>query len=97
MALTWLVSPAGVLPCHALAEHGHGILEGWTSDAVGIRLFLGDQVMVPAQDRARRDQAMLPQHLWQPSDERGEDRSMCPVQAGLRVGSAQHSDFVAQR
>jgi hypothetical protein len=27
-------------------------------------------------------------------DQRGEDCSVCPVQAGLRVGSAQHGDFV---
>jgi hypothetical protein len=35
---------------------------------------------------------MSAQHL----DQRGEDRSVCPVQAGLGVGSAQHGDFVTQ-
>jgi hypothetical protein len=39
---------------------------------------------------------MPPQHLRQPLDERSEDRSVCPVQAGLGVGSAQHGDFMTQ-
>jgi hypothetical protein len=50
---------------------------------VGIRPFLGDQAPVPAQDRARRDQAVPPRYLWQPPDERGEHGSIRPVQAGL--------------
>jgi hypothetical protein len=36
---------------------------------------------VPAQDRARGDQAMAPQDRRQPPDEVGEDRSVGPVQA----------------
>jgi hypothetical protein len=39
---------------------------------------------------------MSPQHLQQRPDQRGEDRSIRPVQARCRVGSAQHGDFVAQ-
>jgi hypothetical protein len=96
LALDSLVSPALVLPGHALNQDGHSVLDGWTPDAVGIRPFLGDQVPVPAQDRARRDQSMSPQHLRQPADKRGEHRSIRPVQSGLRVGSAQYGDFVAQ-
>ncbi len=96
LALDSLVSPAGVLPGHALDQHGQGVLDGWTAGAVGIGPFLGDEATMPAQDCARRDQAMPPQHWWQPPDERGEDRSIRPVQAGLRVGSAQHGDFVTQ-
>jgi hypothetical protein len=38
----------------------------------------------------------LAQHWWQPPDERGEDRSIRPVQTGLGVDSAQHGDFVTQ-
>jgi hypothetical protein len=82
-------------PC-ARSARRHRVLEGRTSEAVGIGPLLGDQVAMPAQDCARRDQAMLAQHLRQPSDECGEDRSICPVQAGFRVGCAQHGDFVAQ-
>ena len=56
----------------------------------------GDQAAMPAQDRARRDQAMLPQHPGQNSDERGEHRSIRPVHPGLGVSSAQHGDFMTQ-
>jgi hypothetical protein len=63
---------------------------------MGIRPLCGDQAMMPAQDRARCDQAMPPQHLRQPADEGGEDRAIRPVQARLRVSSAQHGNFVAQ-
>ena len=48
---------------------------------------------MPAQDRARCDQAMSAQHLRQLPDQRGEDCAICPVQ-GLGVGFAQHGDFV---
>jgi hypothetical protein len=51
---------------------------------------------MPAKDRAWRDQPMPPQHLRQPPDQRGEDRAIRPVQAGLRVDSAQHGDFMTQ-
>ncbi len=91
-----LVSPAPVLPGHALDQRGHRVLDGWTPDAVWIRPFLGDQVMVPTRDRARRDQAMPPRHQRQPSGERGEHRSIRPVPAGLGVSSARHGDFVTQ-
>ena len=49
-----------------------------------------------AQDRARCDQSMDPQHPGQSSDERGEHCSIGPVYAGLRVGWVQHGDFVTQ-
>ena len=51
LTLDSLVSPAGILPGHALDQHGHSVLDGWTPAAVWIRPFLGDQVMVPTQDR----------------------------------------------
>jgi len=51
---------------------------------------------MPAQDRARRDQAMATQCPGQPLDERGEDRPVRPVQVRSRVGAAQHRDLVAQ-
>jgi hypothetical protein len=96
LALNSLVSPALVLPGHALDQHGHRVLDGWRAQAAGIRPFLGDQATMPTQDCARGDQAMRPQHWRQPPDEHGEHRSIRPVQAGLRGGSAQHGDFVTQ-
>jgi hypothetical protein len=39
---------------------------------------------------------MPPQHLRQPADEGREDRAIRPIQARLRIGSAQHGNFVAQ-
>jgi hypothetical protein len=63
---------------------------------MGIGPLLGDQATMPAQDRARCDQAMPPQHLRQPADEGGEDRAIRPIQARLRIDSAQHGNFVAQ-
>ena len=58
--------------------------------------FFATKRTMPAQDRARCDHAMSAQHLRQPPDQRGEDRSIRPVQARYRGGSAQHGDFVAQ-
>jgi hypothetical protein len=58
--------------------------------------LFGDQAAMPAQNRARRDQAMPAQHRWQGPDLRGEHRSIHSVQARFRIGSAQHRDFVAQ-
>ena len=51
---------------------------------------------MPAQDRARRDQPELTQRLGQQADQRGEHRSIRPIQARLRISPAQHSDLVAQ-
>jgi hypothetical protein len=96
LALDSLVSPADILPGHALDQHGHRVIEGWTPETVGIRPLLGDQATMPPQDRARRDQPMPPQHPRQPADQRGEHRSIRPVQARPRVGSAQHGDFMSQ-
>jgi hypothetical protein len=54
-------------------------------------------VAVPSQYRGRGDQAVIVQHPgWVASDQRGEHGSVGPVQAGLRVGSSEDSDLVAQ-
>jgi hypothetical protein len=74
LALNSLVSPALILPGHALDQHAHTVTDGWTTDAVRVSPLLGHQATMPAQDRARRDQAMLPQHPGQSSDQRGEHR-----------------------
>ena len=94
-ALNSLVSPAGILPGHALDQRAHTVIDGWTT-AVGVGPLVGHQATVPAQDCARCDQSMDPQHFGQGSDQRGEHRSIRPVHSGLGVGSAQHGDFVTQ-
>src|SRR3981081_3865796 len=63
LALNSLVSPPPILPGHALDERDYRVIDGWTPETVGICPFLGDQATMPAQDRARRDQAMPAQHL----------------------------------
>jgi hypothetical protein len=58
-----LLSPqAGILPAQALDQLGHGVGDGRASDAMRICPFPGNQVTMPAQDCARCDQAMPPQH-----------------------------------
>jgi hypothetical protein len=96
LALDPAVSPALVLPGHALDQHGHSVPHGWTPETGWIRPYLGNQATMPAQDRAWRDQSMPAQDLRQPADQRGEDRSIRPVQARGRAGSAQHGDFMPQ-
>jgi hypothetical protein len=51
---------------------------------------------MPAQDRARRDQPELTQRLGQQADQRGDHRSIRPIQARPRISSAQHSDLATQ-
>jgi hypothetical protein len=96
LALDSLVSPAVILPGHARDQRDHRLIDGPTPEMVGIGPLVGDQATMPVQDRARRDQAMLAQHRGQRPDQRGKHRSIRPVQARLRIGSAQHRDFVAQ-
>jgi hypothetical protein len=51
---------------------------------------------MPAQDRARRDQALAAQCSGRPPDEGGEDRSVRPVRAWSRVAATQNGDLVPQ-
>jgi hypothetical protein len=96
LALDSPVAPAVIFSGQALDQRGHGVIDGRTPQAMGIGPLLSDQATMPAQDRARRNQAMPPQHLRQPADEGREDRAIRPIQARLRIGSAQHGNFVAQ-
>jgi hypothetical protein len=52
---------------------------------------------MPAQDRARCDQAMTTQRLRRPLDQGGEHGPVRPVHVRSRVGAAQHSDLKAQQ
>jgi hypothetical protein len=96
LALDSLVSPAGILPGYALDQLGHGGGDGRASDAMWICPFPGNQATMPAQDCARCDHAMPPQHLRQPADERGEDRSIRPVHPRPWIRSPHDGNFVAQ-
>jgi hypothetical protein len=57
---------------------------------------LGDQAAVPPQDGTWGDQPMHPQPSRQEPDQRSEDDAVGPVQAGPRIGAAQHGDLVPQ-
>ena len=61
-----------------------------------LRSLGSHQSAVPAQDRGRSDQAVTAQALGEAPDQRGEHRSVGPVQARPRVGSAKYGDLVAQ-
>jgi hypothetical protein len=96
LALDSLVSPGGILLGQALDQGSHSVLDGWTAQTGWIRPFLAtkrrcQRRIVPGVTR-RCPRCIPRQH----PDQRGEDRSVCPVQAGLRVGSAQHGDFMTQ-
>ena len=49
---------------------------------------------MPPQDGTWGDQPVHPQPWRQEPDERGEDGTVGPVQAGPRIGAAQHGDLV---
>jgi hypothetical protein len=66
------------------------------SGLVGVDPVLPHEPAVPAQDGAGGDQAMTPQGSGQPAGEGGEDGPVGPVQAGRRVGSAEHHDLMSQ-
>jgi hypothetical protein len=83
LTLNPLVSSGGILVGQALDQGGHNLIDGWTAQTGWILPFRGDQATMPAQDRARCDQAMSAQHLRQPPDQRGEDSAICPVQRGF--------------
>jgi hypothetical protein len=51
---------------------------------------------MPAQDRARGDQAMATQRSGQPRDESGQHGPVRPVHAWSWVGTAQHGDLMTQ-
>ena len=51
---------------------------------------------MPAQDRVRGDHAVATHCSGQPQNERGEDRSVRPVQTWSWVGATQDRDLVAQ-
>jgi hypothetical protein len=57
---------------------------------------LSDQAAVPPQDGAGRDQPVRPQPSGQEAYQRGEDRTVGPVQPWPAMGAAQHGNLVPQ-
>jgi hypothetical protein len=58
-----LVAPGLVLAGHSFDQRGDGVIDVWATGPVRVGPLLGDQAAVPAQDRARSDQAMAAQYL----------------------------------
>jgi hypothetical protein len=56
----------------------------------------GDEVVVPAQQRAGRDQPSLPQRGGQQSAQGAEHGAVEPGHLWVGVGAAQHGDFVSE-
>jgi hypothetical protein len=96
LALDPLVSPAVVLGGEPLDQDGDLGADRRPSRAVRVGPLLSDQATVPPQDGARGDQPVRPQPSGQMPDQRGEDRSVGPVQPGPGLGAAQHGDPVPQ-
>ena len=81
LALDPAVSPARVLPRHPHHQRGDDVVDRWATGPVRIGPPSAHELTMPAQDRARGDQAMATQRSGQPPDEGGEDRPVPPVQA----------------
>jgi hypothetical protein len=95
-ALDALVAPGLVLSGQLLDHRRDHPVERRATGAVRIGPLLGHKPAVPPQDRDRSDQAVTAQQRGEASDQRGEQGSVGPVQAGPRVGSAEYRDLVAQ-
>jgi len=95
-ALNSLVSPAVVLGGEPRDEGSDLSTDRRPSCPVRVGPVAGDQAAVPPQDGTGRDQPVHPQLCWQQPDQRGEDRSVGPVEPGPRIGTAQHRDLVSQ-
>jgi hypothetical protein len=95
-ALDPLVAPAVVLGGEPL--DGRCDLGADRRPACPVRVgpLPGDQAAVPPQDGTGGDQPMRPQPSRREADQRGEHSAVGPVQAGPRIGAAQHGDLVPQ-
>jgi hypothetical protein len=74
-----------VLAGHPFDQRGYHRVDRWATEAIRVVPLLGHQAAVPPQGRCRSDQAVTAQHHRQASDQGGEQGSVGPVQAGLRV------------
>lgn len=90
-----LVPPAGIFRREALDQRGGLDTERRSAGAMGVGPSPGNQAAVPSQHGARCDQAICPPVPGQQPNQRGEHGTISPVQPGLGIGSAQHSNLVA--
>jgi hypothetical protein len=95
-ALDPAVAPARILPRHPLHQCGDNRVDRRAAGLARVGPLLAHQAAVPAQDRARSDQAIATQGTGQPPDQGGEDSPVGPVQAWCRVRSTKHGDLMTQ-
>jgi hypothetical protein len=96
LALDPAVAPSRILPRHPLHQRSDDVVDRRASGSVRVGPLLAHQAAVPAQDRARGDQAMATQARRQSPDEGGLHRPVRPVQTWSRIGAAEHGDLVPQ-
>jgi len=97
LALDSSVAPAGILAGHLQHEGPDRWWGGWSAwSSVRVGPAAGDELVVPAQQRAGRDQSHLAQRGGQQSAQGAEHGAVEPRQCGPGGGAAQHGDFVPQ-
>ena len=96
LALDPLVPPVRILRRHPHDQRGEPVVDRWPSGPIRIGPLLAHETAMPAQDRARSEQAMVTQRLGQPAHERGEHGPVRPVHPWPWVAAAQDGDLVPQ-
>jgi hypothetical protein len=82
-ALDPAVAPAQVLPRHPHHERGEDLVDGRPPGPAWVGPPPAHETAMPAQDRARGNQAVATQARWQPPDEGGEDRPVAQSRRGV--------------
>jgi hypothetical protein len=90
------MSPARVIPSQPPNKITYLVADTWAAGKVRIRPVPADQATVPGQQRARRDDAMLPQLAGKPADEGGQHGPVRPGQTWPGNLATQHRDLMAQ-
>jgi hypothetical protein len=88
--------PARVIPSQPPNKITYLVADTWAARKVRIRPVPADQATVPGQQRARRDDAMLPQLAGKPADEGGQHGPVRPGQTWPGNLATQHRDLMAQ-
>jgi hypothetical protein len=90
------MSPARVIPSQPPNKITYLVADTWAAGKVRIRPVPADQATMPGQQRARRDDAMLPQLAGKPADEGGQHGPVRPGQTWPGNLATQHRDLMAQ-
>jgi hypothetical protein len=90
------MSPARVIPSQPPNKITYFVADTWAARKVRIRPVPADQATVPGQQRARRDDAMLPQLAGKPADQGGQHGPVRPGQTWPGNLATQHRDLMAQ-